>query len=190
MKLPIRKYGDPVLRQKGARITTITPELKKLVADMFDTMYEAHGVGLAAQQIGEALQLTVLDVRGIKDRPSSMSINGQSVNPEDHMPLVLINPELKLGAALVKGPEGCLSFPEVFADITRPETVEVTATNDKGEKVSFQAGGLLAKAVQHEFDHLQGTLFIDRMTAEVKRELKKELYALAEETKSQLKKKR
>ena len=190
VKLEIRKYGDPILRQKGARIEKITPEIKKLVADMFDTMYDARGVGLAAQQVGHALQLTVVDVRGIKDRPSTMQVNGKTVDPEAHMPLVLINPELELSGENFTGAEGCLSFPEVFADISRPADVEVTATDEKGHKVSFHAGGLLAKAVQHEFDHLQGILFIDRMKSETKRELKPELDALAEETKLALKKKK
>jgi peptide deformylase len=190
VKLQVRKYGDPILRQKGARIEKITPEIRKLVADMFDTMYDARGIGLAAQQIGHALQLTIIDVRGIKDRPSTMQIAGKPVDVEEHMPLVLINPELKPGAETFKGAEGCLSFPEIFADITRPAEVEVTATNDKGERVSFHAGGLLAKAVQHEFDHLQGILFIDRMASDTKREFKAELEALAEETKADLKKTR
>jgi len=190
VKLQIRKYGDPVLRQKGARIEKISAEIKKLVADMFDTMYEARGVGLAAQQVGHALQLTIIDVRGIKDRPSTMEIGGKLVDVEAHMPLVLINAELKLGAQTFTGPEGCLSFPEMFAEITRPAEVDVVAMNDKGEKISFHAGGLLAKAVQHEFDHLQGILFIDRMTSETKRDLKPELDALAEEIKAELRKKR
>jgi peptide deformylase len=190
VKLPIRKYGDPVLRQKGARVEKITPEIRKLIADMFETMCDARGVGLAAQQVGEALQLAVIDVRGIKDRPSTMEINGRSVDPESEMPLVLINPELKPGSETATGPEGCLSFPEIFGDITRPADVEVVATNDQGEKISFRAGGLLSKAVQHEFDHLQGILFIDRMTSETKRELKPELDALSDETKAELKKRK
>lgn len=190
MKLEIRKYGDPVLRQKGARIEKITPEIQKLVADMFDTMYEARGVGLAAQQVGHALQLTIIDVRGIKDRPSTMEINGTVVDVETHMPLVLINPELKPARETFTGPEGCLSFPEIFAEITRPAEVDVVAMNDHGKKIFFRGGGLLAKAVQHEFDHLQGILFIDRMTTEIKRDLKPELEALADETKTELKKKR
>ena len=189
MKLQIRKYGDPILRQKGARIEKMTPELKKLVADMFDTMYDARGVGLAAHQVGHALQLTVIDVRDIKDRPSTMHIDGKLVEPEAHMPLVLINPELKLAGEQFTGPEGCLSFPEVFAEIARPAEVDVVAMNDKGEKISFHASGLLAKAVQHEFDHLQGILFIDRMSSETKREMKPELETLADETKAELKKK-
>ena len=190
MKLPIRQYGDPVLRQKGARIEKVSTEIKKLVADMFDTMYEARGIGLAAQQVGHALQLAIIDVRGIKDRPSTLQVGGKPVDIEASMPLVLINPELKPGAQTFTGPEGCLSFPEMFGEITRPAEVEVVAMNDKGEKFSFQAGGLLAKAVQHEFDHLQGILFIDRMSSETKRELKPELDALAEEIKAKLKKKR
>lgn len=189
MKLKIRNYGDPVLRQKGVRVEKMTPAIQKLVTDMFDTMYEAHGVGLAAQQVGHALQLTVIDVRGIKDRPSTLEINGQPVDPEAHMPLVLINPELKLGRETVTGPEGCLSFPEVYSDVTRPAEVEVMATDEHGKPVTFRAGGLLAKAVQHEFDHLQGILFIDRMSTESKRELKPELEELADETKAALKKK-
>jgi len=188
VKLPICKFGDPVLRQRGARIEKITPEIKKLVADMFDTMYDARGVGLAAQQVGHALQLTIIDVRGIKDRPSTMKVDGETVDPEEHMPLVLINPDLKLSTEKVTGPEGCLSFPEIYAEVSRPAEVDVTATNDKGKSVSFHAGGLLAKAVQHEFDHLQGILFIDRMSSETKRELKPELDALSEETKAAKKK--
>jgi len=187
VKLEIRKFGDPVLRRKGARVEKITPEIKKLVAAMFETMYEARGVGLAAQQVGHALQLTIIDVRGIKDRPSTMRLGGQSVDPEAHMPLVLINPELKLGAEIFTGPEGCLSFPEIFSDVARPADVEVVATNLEGVNVSFCAAGLLAKAIQHEFDHLQGILFIDRMSSDAKRELKPELDALANETKEKLK---
>jgi len=151
-------------------------------------MYEARGVGLAAQQVGHALQLTIIDVRGMKDRPSTMKIDGETVDPEEHMPLVLINPELKLSTEKVTGPEGCLSFPEIFAEVSRPAEVDVTATDEKGKKVSFHAGGLLAKAVQHEFDHLQGILFIDRMSSETKREMKPELDALSEETKAAKKK--
>ena len=177
-----------MLRQRGARIEKMTPEIKKLVADMFDTMYDSRGVGLAAQQVGHALQLTVIDVRGIKDRPSTMKIDGEEVDPEEHMPLVLINPELALSAEKITGPEGCLSFPEIYAEVSRPAEVSVTATDDKGERVSFHAGGLLAKAVQHEYDHLHGILFIDRMSSETKRELKPELDALSEETRAAKKK--
>lgn len=190
MKLRITKYGEPILRQKGARVDAITPEIKQLVADMLETMYDAHGVGLAAQQIGKALQLCVIDVTGVKDRPSTMQIGGKSVDPEKHMPLVLINPEVKPVGDPVTGPEGCLSFPEIYGDITRAGEVNVTATDANGNSYSFHAGGLLAKAVQHEFDHLQGILFIDRMSSATKAELRPEIESLQEDTKAELKKKR
>ncbi|HMJ88587.1 MAG TPA: peptide deformylase [Candidatus Acidoferrum sp.] len=190
MKLRITQYGEPVLRKKGAHIDSITPEIKALAADMLETMYDAHGVGLAAQQVGHALQLCVIDVTGVKDRPSAMKVDGQSVEPEKQMPLVLINPEIKPAGDPVTGPEGCLSFPEVYGDVTRPGEVDVTATDVDGNRYSFRAGGLLAKAVQHEFDHLQGILFIDRMSSVTKDELRAEIDSLQEETKAELKKKR
>src|SRR5258705_8658493 len=127
MVLPVVKFGTPVLRQKGARIEAITPAIKKLIADMLETMYAHKGVGLAAQQIGLALQLTVIDVRGVTDRPSSLELNGRPSDVPEFMPLVLINPALKAVGNPVAGPEGCLSFPEIFADIIRPDVVDVKA---------------------------------------------------------------
>src|SRR6185503_2294653 len=96
MILKVVKYGSPVLRKKGARVESITPEIKKLVADMFETMYAYKGVGLAAQQIVQAVQITVIDVRGVTDRPSTMAIKGKLADAAAHMPLVLINTELTL----------------------------------------------------------------------------------------------
>jgi len=188
MILPVLKYGHPILRQKGARIETITPEIRKLIEDMLETMYAAAGVGLAAQQVGEAVQLTVLDVKSVKDRPSSLEIDGKTVEVIDHMPLVLINPETTAVGQPVAGAEGCLSFPEIYADIIRPESVDVAAMNERGETIRFRCGGLLARAVQHETDHLHGILFIDRMNAATKKELKPELDAVQVATKAALKK--
>jgi peptide deformylase len=190
LKLRITRYGEPILRQKGARVEKITPQIRQLVEDMFETMYDARGVGLAAQQIGQAVQLCVIDVTGVKDRPSTMEIDGKSVDPEKHMPLVLINPEIKPHGDPVTGGEGCLSFPEIYGDVTRPGQVDVTATDLKGNTYSFRAGGLLSKAVQHEFDHLHGILFIDRMTAATKAEIRGEIDELQETTKAELKKRR
>jgi peptide deformylase len=187
MILPVLKYGHPTLRQKGARIETITPQIKQLISDMFETMYAAKGVGLAAQQIGHALQLTVIDVRGVTDRPSTLEWHGHAATVADFMPVVLINPQIKPTGEPATGPEGCLSFPEIYADITRPESVEVTATNENGQPIEFRCGGLLARVVQHEYDHLQGILFIDRMTKEDKAELKPELEKLQAQTKEALK---
>lgn len=189
MVLEVIQYGHPTLRQRGERIGYLSPKIKQLIADMLETMYAAKGIGLAAQQVGQALQLTVIDVRGVTDRPSTLRLGGESVNLERHMPMVLINPELTPQGALVTGPEGCLSFPEIYADITRPEGVKVAALNEKGEKVEFECGGLLARAVQHETDHLHGILFIDRMTKETKADLKPELEILQNATKAALKSK-
>ncbi len=188
MILTVTKYGNPVLRQKGARIESITDEISKLIDDMFETMRSARGIGLAAQQIGKALQLAVIDVRGITDRPSSLELNGTSSDVEVFMPLVLINPEIKPLNDPVAGPEGCLSFPEMYADISRPESVEVHALDRNGKKFEFRCGGLLARAVQHEADHLNGILFIDRMSKADKEDLKPELEELQAETKAALKK--
>ncbi len=183
MILPVTYYGHPALRQKGARVETVNLETKKLIADMFETMYAHKGVGLAAQQVGVARQVTVIDVRGVTDRPSMLELDGKPAEVHDFMPLVLINPEVKPVGKPVAGPEGCLSFPEIFADITRPETVDVTALNEKGKPVQFRCGGLLARAVQHETDHLHGILFIDRMDKKTKEELRPELDHLQAETK-------
>src|SRR6266542_576190 len=186
MILPVLQYGHPVLRQKGARIEALTPAITQLIADMLETMYAAAGIGLAAQQVGQALQLTVLDVRDVKDRPSTLELGGQPADASEAMPLVLINPEVKPTGEPVTGPEGCLSFPEIYQDITRLESVEVTALNAKGERIHLKAGGLLARAIQHEVDHLNGILFIDRMSTQAKRALKPQLEALKAATKAAL----
>jgi peptide deformylase len=186
MILEVVKYGHPALRQKGARIEALTPGIKELIADMFETMHANKGVGLAAQQIGQALQLTVIDVREVTDRPSSLELQGQPANVQDIMPLVLINPEITPVGEPATGPEGCLSFPEVFADITRPAFVEVKALDGNGRPVEFRAGGLLSRAVQHEVDHLNGILFIDRMDRKTKENLRAELEDLQAATRARL----
>src|SRR5882724_1904388 len=186
MILKVVKYGNPVLRKKGARIESVTAEIKRLIADMFETMYAYKGVGLAAQQVGHPVQLTVIDVRGVTDRPSSLEVKGEPADVAEFMPLVLINPELTLVGEKAAGPEGCLSFPEVFAEITRPQQVDVKALNEKGKPIEFRAGGLLARAIQHEWDHLHGILFIDRMDKKTKEELRPDLDLLQVETKAEL----
>jgi peptide deformylase len=186
MILPVIKYGHPALRQKGARIEKITPEIKSLVADMLETMHANKGVGLAAQQIGKALQLTVIDVREVKERPSTLELKGKPADVNDFMPLVLINPEIKPFGEPVIGSEGCLSFPEIYAEITRPESVDVKALNQKGKAIEFRCGGLLSRVVQHEADHLNGILFIDRMSRKTKEELRPELDELQTKTKAEL----
>jgi peptide deformylase len=186
MILEVVKYGHPLLRQKGARIETFDADVRHFIADLLETMYAAKGVGLAAQQVGRALQVTVIDVADVPDRPSTMEVDGKAVDLHDHMPLVLVNPEIKPTGDSVSGPEGCLSFPEIYADISRPEFVEVKALSEKGNTICFRAGGLLSRAVQHEVDHLNGILFIDRMDKKTKEEVRAEIEELQADTKARL----
>jgi peptide deformylase len=181
MILEIRKYGDPVLRAKGREVTEVTDEIRQLAADMLETMRDAHGVGLAAQQVGQPVQLTVIDVTGIEDRPSAMFINDEPVEIEKYMPLMLLNPELKLSREKETGNEGCLSFPEMTAEITRATGVRCKARTLDGKTIEFDASGLLARALQHEVDHLHGILFIDRMNSAAKASLAGRLKRLQKE---------
>ncbi len=190
MVLEIVKYGHPALRQPGARIEQVDASVRQFAADLLETMHDAEGVGLAAQQVGRALQVFVIDVRGVKDRPSTLERDGESADPNAAMPMVLINPEVVPDGPSETGPEGCLSFPEIYGDITRPASVAVKALNEKGEPVRFHCGGLLARAIQHELDHLKGILFIDRMSATHRREIQAELDTLMAETKAALQRKK
>ena len=164
MVLEIVKYGNPVLRAKGAEIGTVDDKVRKLADDMIETMRAANGVGLAAQQVGVPVQLTVIDVAGVEDRPSEMFIDGKAVNLEEHMPLILLNPVLEYGEEKEEGIEGCLSFPELSADINRSVKVKAKAKRLDNSTMEFEATGLLARALQHEIDHLNGILFTDIAT--------------------------
>jgi peptide deformylase len=182
MKLPIVKYGNPILRAKGKRIEQVDERIRFLAADMLETMRAANGIGLAAQQVGAALQLTVLDVSQVEDRPSTMKLNGTEVDPASAMPLMLLNPKLQLAEETASGNEGCLSFPDITAEIDRAISVEVEAETLEGETVRIEAAGLLARALQHEVDHLNGILFIDRMSSVAKASLSSRLKRLQKET--------
>jgi len=186
MILEIVRYGHPALRRKGAVVEVLDTEVRQLISDMFETMYDAQGIGLAAQQVGRALQVAIVDVRGVTDRPSNASRDGQPLDVDSLMPLVLVNPQIQPVGEPVTGMEGCLSFPEVFTEITRPESIDVRALGLDGRPYSFRCGGLLAKAIQHEVDHLNGVLFIDRMTKATKASFRDELDLLMAETKAKL----
>jgi peptide deformylase len=186
MKLPIRRYGDPALRGKGKPVAEIDGRIRDLADNMLETMRAANGIGLAAQQIGEALQLTVVDLSAVEDRPSTMAWNGKEVDPKEHMPLVIINPQIETGPEKETASEGCLSFPEISADIERAGWVKVEAQTLEGERVEIEATGLLARALQHEIDHLNGILFIDRMSSAAKASLSSKLKRLQKETQSGL----
>jgi peptide deformylase len=182
MILPILEYGDPILRAKGKPIDIMDDRIRELAANMIETMHAANGVGLAAQQVGEALQLTVLDVSLVEDRPSTLKVDGKDVDPKAAMPLVLINPEIELHGAPETGVEGCLSFPEITGDIERAKSVIVRAQTLEGGTIEVEATGFLARAIQHEGDHLNGILFIDRMNSAAKAALSSRLKRLQKET--------
>ena len=150
MIYPIVKYGNPVLEKRGEDITEFdTPELHGLIADMWETMYAAKGVGLAAPQIGIGKRLSVIDT---------------SVGEREEDKIVIINPEIVLKEGSQTGEEGCLSIPGFREPVTRAHKVRVTARNEKGEPVEYDGEELLARALQHEIDHLNGILFISHLS--------------------------
>jgi peptide deformylase len=182
MIVQILEYGEPILRAKGKPIENIDDRIRELAENMIETMHASNGVGLAAQQIGEALQLTVLDVSLVEDRPSTLKLDGKDVDPKAAMPLVLINPEIELRGTTEAGVEGCLSFPEITGDIERAKSVIVRAQTLDGGTIEIEASGFLARAIQHEGDHLNGILFIDRMNSAAKAALSSRLKRLQKET--------
>jgi peptide deformylase len=139
-------YGDPVLREKCEEVTEINREVKDLVADMIATLKSANGLGLAAPQVGVPLRIFIIDLSSI-DLTESVK--------------VFINPRIEATSGEVSMEEGCLSFPGIYQTITRPEKVKVKATGLDGKEFTLEAAGMLARAIQHENDHLDGVLFID-----------------------------
>ena len=162
----ILHYPDKRLRERGKKVEAITPEIQQLIDDMAETMYAAPGVGLAATQIGEALQLFVLDVAS-EDEPSNLQ--------------VFINPEILETEGETTWQEGCLSFPGVNEEIERAAKVRVKAQGRDGKWFELEAEGLLAIAIQHEYDHLQGLLMIDHMGPLKKRLTHRKMVKRAEE---------
>jgi peptide deformylase len=158
--LKVRRYGDPVLRRRAAPVESVTPEIRRLAADMVDTMYDEVGIGLAAPQVGISMRLMVVgdeEGRGVQ---------------------VLVNPAITAQGGTVTAEEGCLSLPGIFAHVTRSEWVTLQAQDLEGQLVSMTARGLRARVFQHELDHLDGVLFIDRLEPvlrdRIKRRIKKE----------------
>lgn len=149
-------YPHPVLREKAARITAFDEDLRRLAADMAETMYDAQGVGLAGNQIGIARQIAVIDI---------------SVQEDERKYIVLINPVISEGEGCKSGKEGCLSVLEYDAKVERFKNIRVTAQDVAGNQLDFVAEDRLARIIQHEVDHLRGTLFIDRISR-----LKQDMY--------------
>jgi peptide deformylase len=147
--LDIQVLGSPILRKETVIVKTIDDDLRRLIDDMFETMYAAHGIGLAAPQVGRMERVTVVDVR----------------SREESRPLVLINPEIVVAdGGAVKAEEGCLSIPEIYGDVERPAHVIVRALDRDGTPFEVEATDLLARCLQHEIDHLHGKLFIDYLS--------------------------
>jgi peptide deformylase len=148
----IRKYPDPVLRKKTSRVERIDDSIHRLIEDMVETMHAAPGVGLAANQVGVSLQIAVIDLSTREEKA------------EHHPLLVIINPEMLFVEGAVVEEEGCLSIPGYAENVRRAARVKVRAQDRSGKSFEIEAEGLLAKALQHEIDHLNGLLFIDRLS--------------------------
>ena len=164
--LDIHYLGDRVLRQPAKRVAKVDDATRKIVREMLETMYSADGIGLAAPQVGIHKQIIVIDIN--LDKP-------------DVPPLVLINPKItKSGGNLCNAEEGCLSIPGVYLDVSRPEEIEVTYKSEQGKPSKLKADGLLSRAIQHEMDHLNGVMFVDRVNNNIalNEELKKRGFAV------------
>ncbi|MFK7912011.1 MAG: peptide deformylase [Akkermansiaceae bacterium] len=179
MVLEITQYGDPVLRKKCRSITEVDEVLLKLADDMIETMVEANGVGLAAPQIGEDIRMAVVDVSHDPDCVSFLKVNGEDAKMDEIMPLVFINPELELDGTRESDSEGCLSIHDIRANVRRPSIVKAKLPLLDGSVIELETDGLLARAIQHEVDHLNGILFVDRISPAAKVSVKRKLRRLA-----------
>ncbi|MBL9206456.1 MAG: peptide deformylase [Opitutaceae bacterium] len=182
MPLRIVHFNDPILRQKGRNVTVFDADLAKLAQDMIAAMHTAEGIGLAAQQIGRALQLCVVDLLPMK-RNFSWVLDGVKTPLELIMPMVLINPSVvALPSEKTPYEEGCLSFPEIRGDVVRPHRIAVRYQDLHGIAHTLECDGIFARCIQHEVDHLNGTLFIDRMEKKIRAELEPAIRELAQRT--------
>ena len=188
MPLKIVQFNEPILRKKGAKITAFNAAFAQLANDMIETMHAAEGIGLAAQQVGQAVQLCVIDLRPAEAK-FAWEYDGTRPPLELFMPLILVNPRV----AVVPEPttvyeEGCLSFPKIHGDVVRPDEITVKFHDPAGHPHGLRCNGLLARCVQHEVDHLNGILFIDRMEKDVLAGIEPELKALKKQTREAAKK--
>lgn len=166
MERELAYYGNPVLREKGTPVKTFDSDLRSLVSDMIETMHAEEGIGLAAQQIGIAKQICVVDVRPSKESKIhfNYTYDGKSIPLELFMPLAIINPKVSIiDSARSLYQEGCLSFPNILGNVSRAEAIFCEFQDINGNNHILEADGLLARCILHEIDHLNGILFIDRM---------------------------
>jgi len=188
MLLPIVHYGDPVLRKRGEPVTVFDVKLAKLADDMLATMHAARGIGLAAQQVGRAIQLCVVDLRDTESE-FTYELDGRKPPVELIMPMAIVNPKIEAEPEPTTiTDEGCLSFPEIRGDVVRPDRIWVHFQDVQGHLHTLTCNGLLSRCIQHEADHLNGVLFIDRMDKKTLAKLDPALKALKKQTKAALKK--
>lgn len=180
MILPIAQYGDPVLRVRCKPVEAVGDGLCELAADMLETMIDANGVGLAAPQVSVNLRFAMVDVSHDPDCVSYLRVNGEETALEDVMPLVFFNPELDLHGAKESMEEGCLSIHEIRSPVRRPEELKGTFHLLDGSTITLETDGLLARAIQHEVDHLNGILFVDRLSAATKISIRRKLKLLVD----------
>ncbi len=194
MKLEILTYPNPLLREVSEPVTKFDENLKKLAADMLETMYEANGIGLAAIQVGQPIQMLVIDINPRDPEESRHDENKTELESKIKQPLILINPEIVNGVGKTTYDEGCLSVPSFFESVERYEKIELKAKDLDGKEIRIVTDGLLAICIQHEMDHLKGTLFIDHISFtksnKIKNQIKKKGYPTKEEMEEERKSKR
>lgn len=173
MILPIVAYGENILKTKAVNITSGYPELKKLINDMWETMYNANGVGIAAPQIGKSIRLFVIDASPFSE---DKEISDDEISTLKNFKKVFINPEIidETGDEW-NFMEGCLSIPNIREDIKRKEKITIKYYNESFEEIELDLQGLAARVVQHEYDHIEGVLFIDKLSSLKKKLLKGKL---------------
>ena len=189
MSLRIVHYNEPILRKKGTKVVSFDADLARLAEEMVTTMHAAAGIGLAAQQIGRALQLCVVDLRE-SDEDFTWEIDGARPPLDLFMPLAIANPQIAAvpGTDEILYEEGCLSFPKIRGNVPRPDAIVVKFQDERGVPHTLKCDGLFARCIQHEADHLSGVLFIERMEKSARAAVDDAVKALAKATKTAEKK--
>jgi peptide deformylase len=183
LKHTIRTYGDPILRAKARRIGSVDDAILALAREMIETMHLEEGVGLAAQQIGKDIAICVLDVPETADKDA----DGVRLNPDLPMPLIVLNPEILSSSSKTDtAEEGCLSFPEIRGNIERPRDIRLRFTDESGKTREIDVRGFTARVLQHEIDHLNGVLFIDKMSTAKRVGIAGKLKRMKKETEARL----
>jgi len=185
MVLEVLKFPDPRLRKKGAVVAEVTADLKALAENMIETMYEEHGIGLAAPQVGESVRLLVIDTRPTDEDGKIVLENLTELEKLVQQPIVLFNPVVVEAREKTTYEEGCLSVPGFYETVERHSYVEVKGLDATGQEIMLKTDGLLAICLQHEMDHLEGKLFIDRISflksSRIKTRIQKHGYPTPEE---------